>query len=116
MVKHCVFIKFLPEITEAQRESLYQAIYNLRHHLPGWQNFSFGSNVTPETGMDKGFNGGFIIDFADEAARNSYLADKQHQEIGAQIVKSTVGGVDGIMVFDFLDTLNLKPRRSTQPF
>lgn len=85
-----------------QREALYRAIHNLQHQLPGWLGVVSGANVTPEIGMDKGYTGGFIIDFIDETARNAYLENGQHQQIGTEIVNSAIGGVEGIMVFDFL--------------
>ena len=100
MLKHCVFIRFKNTITSSQREALYEAIHNLRHHLPGWLDFSAGANITVEAGMDKGFNGGFIINLADHAARDVYLADEQHQQVGKQLVAAAEGGIDGILVFD----------------
>ncbi|MGB1008455.1 MAG: Dabb family protein [Thiolinea sp.] len=100
MIKHCVFIRFKAEITENQRNTLYQSIHELRHHLPGWLNFVAGANVTIEAGMDKGFNGGFIIDLADTTARDTYLNDEQHQQVGSQLVAAAEGGIDGILVFD----------------
>lgn len=69
MLNHCVFIKFLPEVSQMQRELLYQAIYDLRHQLPGWLNYLSGPNVTPEAGMDKGFEGVLVFDFADNESQ-----------------------------------------------
>ena len=100
MIKHCVFIRFKDSITTEQRENLYQQIHELRHHLNGWSGFVAGANVTVEAGMDKGFNGGFIIDLADNLARDTYLADEQHQKVGKQLVAAADGGIDGILVFD----------------
>ena len=100
MIKHCVFIRFKADITQQRRTELYQAIHDLQHHLPGWLGFVAGANVTVEAGMDKGFNGGFIIDLDDAAARDVYLADEQHQQVGKQLVAAAEGGIDGILVFD----------------
>mgnify|MGYP000356722617 CR=1 FL=1 len=41
-----------------------------------------------------------IIDFVDEAARDTYLIHPEHQKAGAGIVEVAVNGVGGIMVFD----------------
>lgn len=101
MIKHCVLIRFKSGISYEEQEKHYQAIHALRHHLPGWEGFVCGSNATLEQGMDKGFNGGFIIDFANEATRDAYLNDAEHQKIGAGIVAAAAGGIDGIVVFDF---------------
>ncbi|MCP3686968.1 MAG: Dabb family protein [Gammaproteobacteria bacterium] len=100
MIKHCVFIKFSPNTSEHQRQLLYQAVRDLKHHLHGWLGFIAGANITPEAGMDKGYNGGFIIDFENESARDAYLVDEQHQHVGSEIVTCAEGGVDGVLVFD----------------
>ncbi len=100
MIKHCVFIRFKDSVTLQQRAELYAAIHALHHHLPGWLNYVAGANVTVEAGMDKGFNGGFVLDLADAAARTAYLADAQHQRIGQQLVAAAEGGLAGILVFD----------------
>lgn len=102
MLKHCVFIRFRPEISAEQRAALYQALQSLESQLSGWLGFLAGVNVTPELGMDKGYNGGFIIDFADEAARDVYLQNPDHQQLGQRLVAAAVDGVAGIMVFDLL--------------
>ncbi len=102
MLKHCVFIRFRPEISTEQRVALYQALQSLESQLSGWLGFLAGANVTPELGMDKGYNGGFIIDFADEAARDAYLQNPDHQQLGQRLVAAAVDGVAGIMVFDLL--------------
>ncbi len=100
MIKHCVFIRFSADISAQRRDALYQAIHALRHHLPGWLGFVAGANITVEAGMDKGYNGGFIIDLANEAARSAYLNDAKHQAVGAQLVAAAEGGIEGILVFD----------------
>ena len=100
MIKHIVLIQFPEAVRDAERNAIYQSVENLKQFVSGWQGFVAGANVTPEAGMDKGYNGGFIIDFADEAARDAYLIHPEHKKAGAGIVASAVNGVDGIMVFD----------------
>ncbi len=100
MIKHCVFIKFTASTSERQRQSIYRAVHDLQHHLCGWQGFVAGANITPEAGMDKGYNGGFIIDFENESARDAYLMDEQHQHVGGEIVACAEGGIGGVLVFD----------------
>lgn len=101
MIRHCVLIKFKPDISESERQKLYAQIEALKEHLAGWQGFIAGANITPEIGMDKGYNGGFMIDFLDEKSHLAYLADTQHQQVGAQLIAAAEGGIEGIMVFDF---------------
>lgn len=100
MIKHIVLVQFSDEISHTQREAIYQSVGGLKQYVPGWKGFIAGENLTPEVGMDKGYNGGFIIDFADEAARDAYLIHPEHQKVGVTIVASVVNGIDGIMVFD----------------
>ena len=42
----------------------------------------------------------FWFDFADEAARDAYLADPAHQAAGAKLVADAESGRDGLVVFD----------------
>lgn len=102
MLKHCVFIRFRPEVSDEQRVELYQGLQGLESQLAGWCGFVAGANITPEVGMDKGYNGGFMIDFIDEAARDTYLQNPDHQQLGQRLVAAAVDGVAGIMVFDLL--------------
>lgn len=100
MLKHCVFIRFRPEVSEQERTNLYTALAVLETQILGWLGFVAGANVTPELGMDKGYNGGFIIDFADELARDAYLQNSDHQRLAKQLVAAAIDGIEGIMVFD----------------
>ncbi|MDK1375963.1 MULTISPECIES: Dabb family protein [unclassified Sinorhizobium] len=100
MIRHCVFIRFRPEVTNAEREAIHAEIAALRDRLPGFLAVHIGVNVSPETGMDKGYGEGFIADFADAAARDAYLDDAEHQKTGAKIVAAAQGGVQGVFVYD----------------
>ena len=100
MIKHIVLIQFPDTASDTQRKAIYQSVENLEQFITGWQGFIAGANVTPEVGMNKGYNGGFIIEFVDEAARDAYLIHPEHQKVGATIVDTAVNGIEGIMVFD----------------
>ena len=103
MIRHCVFIRFRPEISRAHRDELFAEIDALKHTLAGIVAVYTGANVSPETGMDKGFADGFIVDFDNAEARDAYLMDPGHKKTGARLVAAAVGGVEGILVYD-LDT------------
>lgn len=103
MIRHCVFIRFRPEISRAHRDELFAEIDALKHTLSGIAAVHTGANVSPETGMDKGFADGFIVDFDNAEARDAYLMDPGHKKTGARLVAAAVGGVEGILVYD-LDT------------
>lgn len=100
MIRHCVFIRFRPAISAAHKAKLFCDIAALKDRLPGILDVHAGSNVSPEAGMDKGYGDGFIVDFADAAARDAYLEDPQHKQAGARLVAAAEGGVGGILVFD----------------
>ena len=100
MIRHCVFIRFKPEISAARKAELFAEISALRSRLPGIAAVHVGGNVSPEEGMDKGFSDGFIVDFADAAARDAYVEDPEHRQTGARLVAAAEGGVAGILVYD----------------
>jgi hypothetical protein len=100
MIRHCVFIRFKPSISAADKAGLFQEIEALQDHLSGILAVHIGGNVSPETGMDKGFSDGFIVDFEDGPARDAYLEDPRHKEAGGKLVAAAEGGIAGILVYD----------------
>jgi hypothetical protein len=100
MIRHCVFIRFQTTIADAERQSILSDIAALQRLVPGYLTFTAGANVSPE-GLGKGYNAGFIIDFADVAARGAYLLHPAHEKAGGRIVAATEGGIDGVFVYDF---------------
>jgi hypothetical protein len=108
MIRHCVFLQFRPEIPQAERIAIYEAIAALKNRIPGFLDVEISGNVSPE-GLDKGFSEGFIVNFDNAAARDAYLADPEHAKVGARIVAATQDGVAGVFVFD-LDAGDLGTR------
>jgi hypothetical protein len=100
MIRHCVFLRFRPEVTDGERRAMLGEIAALKGRLPGFLAVHIGANVSPEAGMDKGYRDGFIVDFRDAAARDTYLADPLHQATGRKLVAAAEGGIDGILVYD----------------
>ena len=99
MILHCVFLRFRSDVGERDKLGLYAGIAALKDRIPGMLDVQAGPNVSPEA-LDKGFSEGFVVTFADAAARDRYLADEDHRMVGARIVAATEGGVDGVFVFD----------------
>lgn len=99
MIRHCVFIRFQPTVSDTDKADMLAAIAALKPRIPGFLAAHIGRNVSPE-GMDKGYADGFIVDFADTAARDAYLVDPEHQRAGSRLVAAAVGGVEGILVYD----------------
>jgi hypothetical protein len=100
LIRHCVFIRFKPTISQAQKAEIFDEIAALKDRLPGLLAVHVGTNVSPEAGMDKGFSDGFIVDFDDSFARDAYLADEEHRKTGAKIVAAALDGARGILVYD----------------
>ncbi|WP_332701541.1 Dabb family protein [Devosia sp.] len=99
MIRHCVFVKFRSGVSRDERADIYAGLAALVGQIEGLLSADFGPNISPE-GMAKGFHDGFIMDLADEAARDRYLVDPAHQAAGARLVAALEGGREGLMVFD----------------
>lgn len=100
MIRHFVLLRFLDSVDAGTKASIYSDLRGLRDHLPGIVGFHAGANVSVETDLIRGNHDAFWVDFADSAARDAYLVDARHREIGARIVANTVGGIDGVTVVD----------------
>ncbi|MCF3639682.1 Dabb family protein [Rhizobium sp. TRM95111] len=100
MIRHCVFIRFKPGLAEHLKTEIYNEITALKDRIPGFLAAHVGINVSPETGMDKGYSEGFIVDFDDTLARDAYLVDEEHRRTGAKIVAAAQGGIEGVLVYD----------------
>ena len=101
MIRHCVFVRFRPDVAEEERQAIYADLSALKDVLDGYLAISFGQNVSPE-GRDQGFGDGFIIDFVDESARDAYLVHPAHKAAGGRLVSALDGGRDGLIVFDIV--------------
>ena len=99
MIRHCVFVKFRADVTADEKAEIYAGLNALVGQIDGLLSADFGPNISPE-GQNKGFDDGFVMDLADAAARDRYLADPAHKAAGAKLVAALEGGVAGLVVFD----------------
>ena len=103
MIRHVVLVRFRADVPETERVAIRDALRDLDVGRPGapaaYQGFAGGPDASPE-GLQRGFNAGFTIDFADAVARDAYLADAGHGAAGARLVAAAEGGVDGLLVVD----------------
>ena len=99
MIRHVVLFKFRSGVSADERAEIYAGLDALVGQIDGLLSATFGPNVSPE-GLGQGFNDGFIMDFADAAARDRYLPHPAHQAAGARLVAALEGGTDGLVVFD----------------
>lgn len=101
MIRHCVFVRFRPDVTGEERTAIYAELESLREVVPGFLAMSSGPNVSPE-GLHQGFADGFTMDFSDEVARDAYLVHPDHKAAGGKLVAALEGGRDGLIVFDMV--------------
>ena len=99
MIRHCVFVKFRADVTADEKAEIYAGLNALVGQIDGLLSADFGPNISPE-GQNKGFDDGFVMDLADAAARDRYLADPAHKAAGSKLVAALEGGVAGLVVFD----------------
>ena len=88
MIRHIVLIRFRPQLPERDIAAIDAAFRSLQARLDGFSSYSGGPDVNFE-GLDRGYRHGFVLDFADQAARMRYHEDPEHQALG-------VGGAPGI--------------------
>jgi len=94
-VQHLVLVKFKPG-EDRQAPALFAALEALKAKLPGMLAYRFGTNMSPE-GLNRGFTHGFVMTFADAAARNHYLVHPDHEEVKAIYLPH----LEDVIVFDF---------------
>lgn len=101
MIRHLVGLRFKPGTPDATRNALYADLAALTERIDGILDFQARANISVEDEMVRGYRDLFWFDFRDVYVRDTYLADKVHQAIGARIVAELEGGPDGVIVFDF---------------
>jgi hypothetical protein len=96
MLYHVVTVKFKPDATPEQIKASEQAFAALKTKIPGIATLNWGTNVSPEK-KDKGFTHCFVLTFASEQDRDSYLPHPEHKAFG-KVLGPVVADV---MVIDF---------------
>ena len=99
MIRHIVLFRARGDLHPGSLEAIFDGLAGLKAAIPGMLDFKAGPDASPE-GMQRGLTHGFTIDFADEAARDAYLVDPDHQALGARLVTATENGRDGLCVLD----------------
>lgn len=99
MIHHIVLVKFKEDVTQADKQAIWDQLAALRDVVDGLQSMAFGRNVSPE-GFARGYEDGFVMVFRDEAARDAYLVHPDHKAAGANMVAALKGGRDGLLVMD----------------
>ncbi len=102
MVRHCVLLRFAAAVSHGDKDAIFQRLASLQSAVPGFERIVYGANSSVEA-LSQGFDDGFVIDFVDAAARDSYLVHPDHKSAGAALVAMLDGGAAGLVVFDLDD-------------
>lgn len=96
MVRHYGTFQFLPEITPAQIDECFSEMKGMVGKIPGLLAMEHGHYDSSE-GLNDGFTHGFIMSFADGAARDAYLPHPEHERVKEIVVPRLAR----VVVFDF---------------
>ena len=101
-VTHTVLIRFRPNVSAAERDAAMADLGGLKGRVPGLLSFSGGANMSTE-GLNQGFTHGFVMTFADVAARDRYLTHPEHEAAKARVLPLVDGGFRGVLVLDWVE-------------
>lgn len=94
-IQHIVLVKF-PAHKAHRMADLASALEGLRKKMPGFLAIQGGAYSSPE-GLNQGYTHGFIMTFADAAARDHYLTDPDHEKLKQAFLPD----LEGVVAFDF---------------
>lgn len=95
-VKHIALFKFKDGATAEQINQLFDDILDITENIDVIEDYVAGANNSPE-GLSQGYTHGFIMQFADAAARDAYLAHAEHERIKNLLLAHA----DSVLAFDF---------------
>ncbi|MEO1525573.1 MAG: Dabb family protein [Planctomycetota bacterium] len=84
LLRHAVFFSFKESSSEKEIDGVVKAFAELPAKIDAIIDFQYGVNNSPE-GLDGGFTHCFLLTFADEAGRDSYLPHPAHKAFGAAL-------------------------------
>jgi len=99
MIRHIVLIKFKPDVAEDTINALFAELRAIETQVAGILNIISGRSESPEK-IERGYMHGFVVDFQDWDALESYQQHPDHKALGGQLVANATGGLDGILVLD----------------
>ncbi len=95
-LRHIVLFKFKEDATPDQIKHIEDSFANLENLIPEISGFEWGLNNSPES-LHKGFSHAFFVSFNDEAAREKYLPNPDHQAF-VQLLGPVI---EDVLVFDY---------------
>ncbi|NRB03773.1 MAG: Dabb family protein [Rhodobacteraceae bacterium] len=99
MIKHCVFAQINAETPQDEIDRVLSGFGTLVGEVEGMVDYFYGPNRDYEN-ISPDYPYGFVATFQDRQALARYDEHPAHREFGAALVNMTVGGADGVVVFD----------------
>jgi len=95
-LRHVVLFRFKETTSAADKKKIQDAFRALPAKISEIRSFEWGSNVSVEN-LSQGFTDCFVLTFASEKDRDTYLVHPAHKEFG-----NIIGGaLDQVLVVDF---------------
>jgi len=95
-LRHVVLFRFKETTSAADKKKIEDAFRALPAKISEIRSFEWGSNVSVEN-LSQGFTDCFVLTFASEKDRDTYLVHPAHKEFG-----NIIGGaLDKVLVVDF---------------
>jgi hypothetical protein len=95
-LQHVVCFKFKSTASKEDIKKVEEAFEALKKKVPQVQSLEWGTNVSPEQ-RNKGFTHCFVLSFASDKDRDTYLEHPEHKAFG-QLVGPVL---DDVFVIDF---------------
>ena len=95
MVDHVVLLALRDGVTDSDLERFGALLTALPDSIDGIESVRHGHSTSPE-GLEQGYDYGFVIGFADAAARDAYLPHPEHAPVSTLVRQLT----DRVLVFD----------------
>jgi hypothetical protein len=95
MVDHVVLLALREGVTEAELAHFGERLAALPERIDGIECVRHGPSSSPE-GLERGYGYGFLVRFADAAARDRYLPHPEHAPVSALAQRLA----ERVLVFD----------------
>lgn len=99
MIRHIVLVRFRADVDDATIDALFEELHAIEGKIDGLLSITSGRSESPEK-IERGYMHGFVADFADWQALETYQTHPDHRRFGARLVAHAEGDLDGILVFD----------------
>ncbi len=78
MLRHLIFLKFRPEVTDAEINAIEKGLAVLPAAIPEIESFEFGRDIFHS---DRSFDFALVSSFADQEALKHYQVHPTHREV-----------------------------------